>query len=105
MLYSICYFSTANASLSDTDFKTLFDNILKKNAANNIIGVLEYDGGNFMQILEGSKIDVINTYSKKHLPQGMPCTHNKESTQPRTVGRGIKTKTPIKFGVSSTNLF
>lgn len=64
MLYSICYFSTANASLSDTDFKNLFDNIIKKNAANNITGVLVFDGGNFMQILEGSKIDVIDTYNK-----------------------------------------
>lgn len=52
-LHTICYVSTANTKLEDNEFNAFFDFIVTRNRKRNITGILLYQDGNFMQIMEG----------------------------------------------------
>ncbi len=63
MIYSLCYFSTANSSLDTIDFENLFEYVVTKNAHQEITGVLVYGQGNFMQIMEGTEEKVNSVFT------------------------------------------
>lgn len=55
MKHSICYLSKATPSSRDAGYSHLFQTLLKFNTENNITGVLLYNEGFFLQVLEGKK--------------------------------------------------
>lgn len=55
MKHSICYISKEIPSSSDPGFLELFKFVIKFNNENNITGVLLYNEGFFLQVLEGEK--------------------------------------------------
>ena len=64
MPYTLCYVSSAKNSLSNLDLEHLF-RVNKRNNTNlNITGVLVYNYGNFLQILEGDKQEITMLFSK-----------------------------------------
>lgn len=62
--YAICYISRADESLSGFDIKTLLELSVKGNNKAGIRGVLLYRNSNFLQVLEGKKVELQNVYSK-----------------------------------------
>ena len=52
-LYSICYVSTADSTVTSENVHTVFDGIIDKNLERSITGILLFSQGNFMQIMEG----------------------------------------------------
>ena len=64
MLYNLCYVSSATKSLSDCDLEHLFRVNKRNNADLKISGILVYNNGNFLQILEGEKQQLENLFSK-----------------------------------------
>jgi hypothetical protein len=59
MRYTICYLSTASENLKQEEIKDLLDRWKKKNNSKNMKGILLYSEGNFFQVLEGEKTNVI----------------------------------------------
>ena len=55
MLSTICYVSSANKNHEGFNLENLFLTTKANNLKNSITGVLIYQGGNFLQILEGDK--------------------------------------------------
>ncbi len=55
MEHSICYLSKEIPSSSDSGYLDLFDSLVKFNLENNITGVLLFNEGFFLQVLEGKK--------------------------------------------------
>lgn len=56
----ICYISKAKTDLSDSELHDLIAISLKNNLADQITGILLYDGNRFLQVIEGDedKIDM-----------------------------------------------
>lgn len=52
-LYTICYVSTADPTITNENVQEVFDGIIEKNLERSITGILLYSQGNFMQIMEG----------------------------------------------------
>jgi hypothetical protein len=55
MSHTICYISNQTEPLSDTDLNALFNYILKNNPPREITGILLFNNGIFLQVLEGEK--------------------------------------------------
>lgn len=55
MEHSICYISKEVISSNDLGYSNLFQSLLKFNTENSITGVLLYNEGFFLQVLEGEK--------------------------------------------------
>ena len=63
-LHELIYVSVATHDMSAADLKSLLDNARKKNAQHNITGLLVYHRGEFMQLLEGDREDILSVYHK-----------------------------------------
>ena len=64
MTYSICYFSTINAPLTEDELYQLLHSSANKNKKDDITGILIYADGNFMQVLEGQEKLIKKLYRK-----------------------------------------
>lgn len=64
MDYAICYVSTASKDISMQEINNLLEQSKKENSGRNIKGLLLYSEGNFLQILEGEKKQVLQLYGK-----------------------------------------
>ena len=61
-LYELIYVSEATREMSQMDLTSLLDQSREKNAKLNVTGMLVYHKQEFMQLLEGSKEDVLSLY-------------------------------------------
>lgn len=59
----LIYVSSATKDMSEEDLIKLLEQSREKNKIKNLTGMLLYAGGNFFQVLEGSKSDVDGLYS------------------------------------------
>lgn len=64
MLYNLCYVSSAKNNLSNLDLEHLFVVNKRNNIDLDISGILIYNNGNFLQILEGEQQKVHTLYTK-----------------------------------------
>ncbi|MBZ9728396.1 BLUF domain-containing protein [Salegentibacter sp. JZCK2] len=55
MRYAICYVSTVNPALSETEIQKALEFSKNWNNDNGITGILLYSEGNFFQVLEGGE--------------------------------------------------
>ena len=62
MLYELLYTSVAKWKMSSNELIELLEQSRKKNLGLNITGLLVYQNGEFMQILEGEKETVLELY-------------------------------------------
>ena len=62
MLYELLYTSVAKREMSSDELVELLEQSRKKNLRLNITGLLVYQKGEFMQILEGEKETVLELY-------------------------------------------
>ena len=62
MKYAICYVSTAEKDLSPEEINHLLDQSKEKNNQKDIAGILLYSEGNFFQVLEGEKSEVLKIF-------------------------------------------
>lgn len=61
--YTICYISKVSTGLSEEQMQELFTHSTITNNTNGIKGILLSAMGNFFQVLEGSKDQVVNLYN------------------------------------------
>lgn len=61
-LHRIVYISTSNNHLSDTELQNILSVSRKNNSEKNITGILIYNDGNILQVLEGDKKDLHSLY-------------------------------------------
>lgn len=64
MLYTLCYVSSCKNNLTVKDLEHLFRVNKRNNTEHNVSGILIYNNGNFLQILEGDE-DLVQTLFKK----------------------------------------
>ncbi|WP_111881743.1 BLUF domain-containing protein [Aequorivita sp. CIP111184] len=64
-LYTICYVSKASVDITKDDVKEIFKITESSNNATDISGILLYSFGNFFQVLEGEKKDLVHLYEEK----------------------------------------
>jgi hypothetical protein len=62
-LFELLYVSTQNKE-SAYEVAAILESSVRHNKRNAITGMLLYCGGNFMQVLEGDEVDVMETYSR-----------------------------------------
>lgn len=62
LVYELIYSSVASTSFSDTDLLSLLDQARANNRRLGVTGMLIYDGGEFLQLLEGDKDRVEGLY-------------------------------------------
>lgn len=62
--HSLCYVSSAKDSLSSNDLEHLFLVNKRNNTELGVSGILIYNNGNFLQILEGEKHKIDNLFFK-----------------------------------------
>jgi hypothetical protein len=63
-MFRIIYLSSAIEMFTDEEINNLLQISRANNEQKNITGLLLYSEGNFIQILEGSKEDVMDTFEK-----------------------------------------
>jgi len=63
-MFTICYVSHAENDVSKTDMEKLFATTQKNNTACDITGILLFESGNFLQVLEGNDTTVLNLFEK-----------------------------------------
>ena len=61
-MFQLVYVSSANKDFSDNELRDLLDQARERNKRRSVTGMLLYAGGNFIQVLEGSKEDVMAIY-------------------------------------------
>ncbi len=64
MLFRLLYISTVRAGQSPDMVDTILSSAQKRNRADNLTGLLVYDGRRFMQYLEGEEDNVRALYAK-----------------------------------------
>ena len=64
MHYAISYVSTVAPNLPRKDIEKILEQSRDDNTKQNITGILLYSNGNFFQVLEGNKEDVLDLFSK-----------------------------------------
>lgn len=64
MRYAICYVSTAAKGLDKPAIEKLLKLAKENNTRKDIKGVLLYSEGNFFQVLEGEKEDLVELFGK-----------------------------------------
>lgn len=64
MRYAISYVSTAASGLSEKQIEEIFVSTNARNNARGITGILLYSEGNFFQVIEGEKDQLLNLYQK-----------------------------------------
>lgn len=60
----LIYHSTASQLMSEETLEQLLSQSQENNKANNISGLLIYDDGSFIQVIEGSEKDLTNLLAK-----------------------------------------
>jgi hypothetical protein len=65
-MYRVVYVSSAVEPFSEEELSELLNTSRRNNHKSGITGMLLYDGGNFMQILEGPKPEVTAVLAKIH---------------------------------------
>jgi hypothetical protein len=63
-LFQIVYSSTATRDLSGAELLELLKRSVARNRLAGVTGLLLYNGGRFMQVLEGEEADVIRLFAK-----------------------------------------
>ena len=63
-MFTICYISSARSGITEEDLSKLFSITQKYNTAGNITGILLYQSGKFLQVLEGEEDTLLNLYEK-----------------------------------------
>ena len=63
-IHVVVYASSASQLISPVQLESILLQARKKNATNGITGLLLYEGGNFLQILEGHKHPLEATYNR-----------------------------------------
>ncbi|WP_395073751.1 BLUF domain-containing protein [Flavobacterium sp.] len=61
-MFRVIYLSSATKLLSNDELSFLLRNAKIKNRKNNITGLLLYIDGDFLQVIEGEKKDVLNLF-------------------------------------------
>ncbi len=64
MLHTLCYVSSCKETLTAKDLEHLFHVNKRNNTEHGVSGILIYNNGNFLQILEGDK-DMVKSLFKK----------------------------------------
>ena len=64
MRYAISYVSSANRELSEAEIQKILSSSETRNNERHITGLLLYSDGNFFQVIEGEKEEVLNLYPK-----------------------------------------
>ena len=64
MTYRLLYASSAVELLGSEELTDLLDACVRNNRRRNITGLLMYDGGNFIQALEGRREDVLEIFER-----------------------------------------
>lgn len=64
MAYTLCYVSSSRDDLSASDLEHLFYVNKRNNTELNISGILIYNHGNFLQILEGEEQKITSLFKK-----------------------------------------
>lgn len=64
MLYNLCYLSSAKNKLPKGDLEDLFRVNKRNNTELDISGILVYNNGNFLQILEGDEQKIHKLFAK-----------------------------------------
>lgn len=63
-MYRLAYVSTAHANVASSDLQDILEAAIRNNSAQNVTGVLLYNGINFLQILEGAEKAVKSIYNR-----------------------------------------
>lgn len=63
-MYTICYVSSAKPDLSKEQLESLFSATQQYNISEDISGILLYESGKFLQVLEGPKELLTSLYTK-----------------------------------------
>ncbi|QNJ96918.1 BLUF domain-containing protein [Constantimarinum furrinae] len=63
MSHTICYISKAIDELDESGVKNIFDTTVRNNVRDNISGILLFQEGNFLQVLEGEKNKLKSLFS------------------------------------------
>lgn len=63
-MFKLAYISAASRTLTSTDLQDILQEAIDNNEANNVTGVLLFNGVNFMQVLEGREEDVERIFKK-----------------------------------------
>lgn len=64
MLITLIYGSTATKPLSESELIEILKKARENNTKRNVTGMLLYNDGNFLQVLEGEEADVTFIYNK-----------------------------------------
>lgn len=64
MLYHLSYVSNENTDITSNDLKNILDEARNSNEKNDITGLLLYRDKSFLQVLEGEKEKVLETFVK-----------------------------------------
>lgn len=63
-MFYLIYISSATSPMDDDDLKSLLEEVRPKNLHLNVTGILIYQDGSFMQMLEGDKQTVLDLYDE-----------------------------------------
>jgi hypothetical protein len=63
-MYTICYISSARADITENELTQLFGTTENNNTGKNITGILLYESGKFLQVLEGDEQVLKSLYEK-----------------------------------------
>lgn len=63
-LHTVCYVSTADASITGQNVHEVFKGVIENNLERSITGILLFSDGNFMQIMEGESNSLFRLYNK-----------------------------------------
>ncbi len=63
-LIQLIYASTATDNWPESELRRILDSAVRRNAQNNVTGLLLYSNASFMQILEGDETDVDEAMSR-----------------------------------------
>lgn len=63
-MYTICYVSSARVGITQEELTKLFGITEENNSAHNITGILLYESGKFLQVLEGNEVVLKNLFEK-----------------------------------------
>jgi hypothetical protein len=63
-MYTICYVSSARVGITQEELTNLFGITEENNSAHNITGILLYESGKFLQVLEGNEVVLKNLFEK-----------------------------------------
>jgi len=68
-MHRIVYMSRAKSAMSDAELDQIRETAMRKNATQDVSGLLIYVAGTFFQILEGPRVQVEEVYDRVYLDQ------------------------------------